>query len=161
MSQLTCKVCGHSLRPSRAKASDYPGTRRSYGGKCKVCYYRGARSENRGTLSDEALAQREKAKNATHCSTCGVPLRSNQRLEDAPGTRRAATYGKCTTCYSNRGQLSGNSFVENEWVAQLNRLTVPKVGEREYRMVRRLIEDRFEGDDYLLSVLGLVGEDTE
>lgn len=156
MSQLICSICGHSLRPNRTFAKDWPGTRKKVGSKCEVCY------QNRLNLSDEALAQREKAKNSPHCLGCGVKFRpANTLLADYPGTRREATVGKCTTCYSNLGQLSGNSFVENDLVRQLNQLSVPKVEQREYRMVRRLIEDRFEGDDYLLSVLGLVGEDTE
>lgn len=133
---------------------DYPGTRKRIGQKCNVCHL------NKLNLTDEQLAEREKRKRAVYCIKCDFPLRpSHALLKDYPGTRRTAMVGVCSTCSDNKGQLSGRSFVESSLVEQLNKISTPPVGEKEYRIVRRLIEDRYEGDDYLLSVLGLVGED--
>lgn len=155
MSQLICSVCGHSVRPYRTKAADYPGTRKRVGDKCKVCH------ENKLHLSNEGLAQREKAKNATRCLSCHKPMRpKGTKARDFPGTVMQDVYGKCNSCYK-RGGPKGRSFTEDTLISRLDDMPVPKVEERDYRIVRRLIEDRFEGDDYLLSVLGLVGEDTE
>lgn len=150
------------MRPNRTRAADYPGTRKKVGDKCSVCY---ERNPLRGTggrrPTDEELAKREKQRQTMRCGVCKRKMRPvSAKAADYPGTVKQQVTGKCNTCYM-RGGISGNSFVEDPMIETLNRLPVPDVGEKEYRIVRRLIEDRFEGDDYLLSVLGLVGEDIE
>lgn len=75
-----------------------------------------------------------------------------------PGTVEKATHGKCNSCYK-RGDYKGRSFVEDTDIVKLDALPAPVVTPDDYRIVRRLIQERFDGDDYLLSTLGLEGDD--
>lgn len=80
------------------------------------------------------------------------------KAADHPGTMRMAALGKCDTCYKRAG-LKGGSFVKDSDIEKLDAMYAPIVTTETKKIVRRLIQDRFDGDDYLLYTLGLVGED--
>lgn len=149
-----CVECGRAIRPFNTRLDDYPGTVvQSAAGICDFCY------KNPG--SD--VKPRAKSEVKENCIKCGAKMRprSNSKAADWPGAVARLNATTCRKCFDHARRFgSGKSFTENQLFDKLERLPVPAVTDTERRNVRRLIEDRFEGDDYLLSVLGLVGEDT-
>lgn len=157
---MVCTVCEWPVRPPRASIEEYPGTRKrvSADGKCNVCH------ANKLGLSDEKLAERSKKRAEgikTHCRKCKKQMRPHVRSTAAeyPNLRARHSLDLCQTCHDNKGVSADRGFKDSDFEEQLSRLPAPKITDSDRRTVRRLIEDRYEADDWLLNALGLEGED--
>lgn len=86
MNHINCKGCGHPLRPGKASAADYPGTRNDRGGGyCRVC---------------KALEKAGEMELAV-CKGCKRDIRPDGApLEHFPDTVSVGADGHCASCYA-------------------------------------------------------------
>lgn len=93
-----CRSCNETMRPRRAKVTDWPGTRAYHGkGICGPCYV--ARKANR-----PAAGHRPKEA-PKRCRQCDHPMRTYRKtVEEAPGTLAHDGKGLCHTCYVAESQ---------------------------------------------------------
>lgn len=88
------------------------------------------------------------------CTVCNAPLRPYKApLSKWPGTKAKVSTRPllCSAHQAGRG-TSTVTFTGH---------SIPQIREEDVRIVKRMIRERFEGDDYLLILTSIVGDDID